>query len=78
MRWAPTTRQSRAPSSALRCCISARETTGGPNRYINALSQSVKMRLHQALGFVETGRMGKVGYKFERWIGIVMMQKSLR
>lgn len=36
------------------------------------------MRLHQALGFVETGRMGKVGYKFERWIGIVMMQKSLR
>ena len=34
--------------------------------------------LHRALGFRETGRMGKVGYKFERWIGIVMMQKSLR
>jgi phosphinothricin acetyltransferase len=30
------------------------------------------------LGFEDTGRMGKVGYKFERWIGIVMMQLSLR
>lgn len=36
------------------------------------------LALHQKLGFVETGRMGKVGYKFERWIGIVTMQKSLR
>ncbi len=35
------------------------------------------LRLHRSLGFVESGRMGKVGYKFERWIGIVMMQKSL-
>lgn len=34
--------------------------------------------LHRSLGFSETGRMGKVGFKFERWIGIVMMQKSLR
>jgi phosphinothricin acetyltransferase len=30
------------------------------------------------LGFTESGRMGKVGFKFGRWIGIVMMQKSLR
>lgn len=34
--------------------------------------------LHKSLGFKETGRMGKVGFKFDRWIGIVMMQKSLR
>lgn len=34
--------------------------------------------LHRSLGFVETGRMEKVGYKFERWIGIILMQKSLR
>jgi L-amino acid N-acyltransferase YncA len=26
---------------------------------------------------VETGRMGKVGFKFERWIGIILMQRSL-
>ena len=36
------------------------------------------MALHQKFGFEESGRMGKVGYKFGRWIGIVMMQKSLR
>lgn len=36
------------------------------------------MALHKKFGFVESGRMGKVGYKFGRWIGIVMMQKSLR
>lgn len=34
--------------------------------------------LHRKFGFVESGRMGKVGFKFGRWIGIVMMQKSLR
>jgi L-amino acid N-acyltransferase YncA len=36
------------------------------------------LALHESLGFKETGRMGKVGFKFDRWIGIVMMQKSLR
>lgn len=36
------------------------------------------LALHKRQGFVETGRMGKVGYKFGRWIGIVMMQKSLK
>ncbi len=36
------------------------------------------LALHTKFGFVETGRMQKVGYKFERWIGIILMQKSLR
>jgi phosphinothricin acetyltransferase len=36
------------------------------------------LALHQKFGFVETGRMGKVGFKFERWIGIILMQRSLR
>jgi L-amino acid N-acyltransferase YncA len=35
------------------------------------------LALHHKFGFVESGRMGKVGFKFGRWIGIVMMQKSL-
>lgn len=34
--------------------------------------------LHRALGFKETGRMGKVAFKFDRWIGTVMMQKDLK
>ena len=34
--------------------------------------------LHAALGFKETGRMGKVGFKFDRWIGTVMLQKTIK
>lgn len=33
--------------------------------------------LHERFGFVTTGAMGRVGFKFGRWLGVVMMQKSL-
>jgi L-amino acid N-acyltransferase YncA len=36
------------------------------------------IRLHASLGFVETGRMARVGYKYERWLGTVTMQLRLR
>ena len=36
------------------------------------------IKMHQDFGFKEIGRMGKVGYKFERWLGTVLMQKSLK
>ena len=34
--------------------------------------------LHEKLGFVEVGRMGRVGFKFDRWLGTVLLQKNLR
>ena len=34
--------------------------------------------LHARLGFTEVGRMGRVGFKFGRWLGTVTMQKSLK
>lgn len=34
--------------------------------------------LHEKLGFVEVGRMGRVGYKFGRWLGTIYLQKSLK
>lgn len=34
--------------------------------------------MHKKLGFKETGRMGKVGYKFGRWLGTVTLQKTLK
>ena len=34
--------------------------------------------IHRQFGFVEGGHMGKVGFKFNRWIGTVLMQKSLK
>lgn len=34
--------------------------------------------LHERLGFVEVGRMGRVGFKFGRWLGTIFLQKSLK
>jgi phosphinothricin acetyltransferase len=34
--------------------------------------------MHRRFGFKEIGRMGRVGYKFDRWLGTVLMQKSLK
>ncbi|GHD42992.1 N-acetyltransferase family protein [Mycetocola manganoxydans] len=34
--------------------------------------------LHESFGFAEIGRMGRVGFKFERWLGTVLLQKSLK
>lgn len=36
------------------------------------------IRLHLEFGFEEIGHMGKVGFKFERWLGTVLLQKSLK
>lgn len=33
--------------------------------------------LHQKLGFREVGRMPDVGYKFNRWVGTLIMQRAL-
>lgn len=33
--------------------------------------------LHERFGFEEVGRMGKVGFKFGRWLGTIYLQKSL-
>lgn len=34
--------------------------------------------LHEKLGFTEVGRMGRVGFKFGRWLGTIYLQKSLK
>jgi L-amino acid N-acyltransferase YncA len=34
--------------------------------------------LHRQFGFKEIGHMGKVGFKFDRWLGTVLMQRSLK
>ena len=36
------------------------------------------IQMHKKFGFKETGRMGKVGYKFDRWLGTVTLQKTLK
>lgn len=36
------------------------------------------IKMHENFGFTEIGRMGHVGYKFDRWLGTILMQKSLK
>jgi L-amino acid N-acyltransferase YncA len=34
--------------------------------------------LHERFGFKQIGHMGRVGFKFGRWLGTVLMQRSLK
>ena len=34
--------------------------------------------MHKSFGFKEIGHMGKVGFKFDRWLGTVLLQRSLK
>jgi phosphinothricin acetyltransferase len=35
------------------------------------------IRLHEKAGFARVGELDRVGRKFNEWLGVVMMQKSL-
>lgn len=35
------------------------------------------VRLHEQFGFKKQGHLAKVGFKFDRWLGTILMQKSL-
>ena len=43
----------------------------------NTPDAKASIRLHDAAGFFRVGEMDNVGRKFDEWIGVVMMQKSL-
>ena len=38
---------------------------------------TASMRLHEHFGFEEVGRLPEVGQKFDRWLNLVLMQKTL-
>ena len=42
-----------------------------------AADNEASIELHRKLGFVESGRMAEVGYKFGRWLDLVLMQRRL-
>ncbi|MEY4410482.1 MAG: hypothetical protein RLZ69_56 [Actinomycetota bacterium] len=35
------------------------------------------IQLHESMGFKHQGHLGKVGFKFGRWLGTVLLQRSL-
>jgi L-amino acid N-acyltransferase YncA len=45
---------------------------------ISDTKAEASIRLHAKLGFVEAGRMGRVGHKFGRDLGTVYMRKALK
>jgi len=58
-----------------------RSKTAGLKEIIAVIADQgadASIKLHRDYGFEEIGRMGKVGYKFDRWLGTVLMQKSLK
>jgi L-amino acid N-acyltransferase YncA len=44
--------------------------------YIDAANEP-SLRLHEACGFKQVGYLPSVGYKFEHWTDVVMVQRSL-
>lgn len=40
-------------------------------------SNEVSLRLHKSLGFEEVARFRQVGYKFDRWLDLVFLQRIL-
>lgn len=38
--------------------------------------QTPSIALHRAFGFTQVGHLPRVGYKFDRWLGIVFLQRE--
>ena len=38
---------------------------------------AASIRLHQRCGFAQAGRLREVGYKFDRWLDLVFLQRAL-
>ena len=59
----------------------ARSKAAGAKEMIAVVADKgadASIELHRKYGFKEIGHMGKVGFKFGRWLGTVLMQKSLK
>jgi L-amino acid N-acyltransferase YncA len=58
----------------------ARCTTQGLRQMIAVIGDSenaASIRLHESVGFVRVGLLPNIGYKFDRWLDSVIMQRAL-
>ena len=57
-----------------------RSKASGVKEVVAVISDSgadSSVRLHEQFGFKKQGHLAKVGFKFNRWLGTILMQKSL-
>jgi L-amino acid N-acyltransferase YncA len=40
-------------------------------------ANAASIRFHERLGFTQSGRLREVGYKFDRWLDLVFLQRGL-
>ena len=64
---------------ALMARLEAEASTAGAHSLIAGISAENPraVAFHARLGFREVGRLPEVGFKFGRWMGLVLMQKML-
>jgi len=58
-----------------------RSRTAGVREMIAVIADKnadASIRLHESFGFKDVGHVGKVGFKYDRWLGTVMMELNLR
>jgi len=54
--------------------------TAGVRRLVAVVSDhgaDASLALHRGQGFVEVGRMGRIGFRFGRWLGLIQLELSL-
>jgi phosphinothricin acetyltransferase len=69
----------RGIASSLLAALEERARAMGKHVMVGGIAadNEASLKLHERLGFVETGRMPEVGFKFDRWLDLVLMQKKL-
>ena len=69
----------RGAGAVLLAALVAHAAEAGKHVMVAAITagNEASMRLHARQGFVETGRLGEVGFKFGRFLDLVLMEKRL-
>jgi len=69
----------RGIGTALLATLIDRAVASGKHTMIGGIDadNAISLALHRRLGFHETGRLPQVGRKFDRWLDLVFMQKTL-
>lgn len=71
----------RGLGKALMTELLARSKAAGIKEIVAVIADKgaeASVKLHKDFGFKEIGHMGKVGFKFGRWLGTYLLQKSLK